>query len=248
MATSRPGLGYPSISKPNVPRDLSAVALAIDNTRQRIEAIETSIQTLQASTTDATVQQQIAALSKALANLTAIVNAFSTDAAVDTLPYVAGEALSVFQVVVPSSTGRVVLANPNDAARMFGVLGITITNAAAGGTVTVQSSGPVTVPGASFVDQQAVYATTSGGLTQSPVGDTALMVGVAIDSTTLFVIPSRPALLTVGGDSPYEDFMPITLSLAQSLVDSASGGDAVLYDNTGAAALTSSTGQAIVRA
>lgn len=244
MATSRPGLGYPAI---NPVRDQKSAAAAMSNARQRIEALETALQTTQttAASAAATSQGQIGALAQQINQLAAIVAAFSNDAAVDTAAYTAGEALSVFQPVVPSSTGRVIGADPNDPAKLAGVLGITITTAALGGQVTVQRRGPVTIVGASFTDQQPVYVDTAGGLTQSPIGIAALLVGVAIDATTLFVIPAQPVLLETGLDAPYEDFLPISFKLAQQTTGA--GGDAVLYDNQGAAALTSS-GQAIFRA
>lgn len=224
MATSRTGLGYPAVSTPRVPRDLSAVAAAISAARQRIEAIESAISTLQTAATGSTSTQaqQIAAIVAAVAKLILQVQALNNAAAIDTEEFIAGEPLAVFTAVVPSSTGRVVAADPSDPLRMFGLIGVAITTAALGQSVTVQRRGPRTIVGANFEDQRAVYVASDGSLTQTPDYEaTALPIGVAIDPTTLFIAPEWPALIDMPIRSAVDDaflqFLPVTYKMIADL-------------------------------
>lgn len=224
MATSRSGLGFPAVSTPRVPREMAAVASAISAARQRLEAIEAALTTLQAAATGSTSTQaqQIAAIVAAVARLTIQVTALNNAAAIDTTDFIAGEALGVFTAVVPSSTGRVVAADPSDPLRMFGLIGVTISTAALGQSVKVQRRGPVSVVGANFEDQRGVYAASDGSLTQTPGYEaTALPVGVAIDTTTLFIAPEWPALIDMPIRSAVDDaflqFLPVTYKMIADL-------------------------------
>lgn len=222
MATSRPGLGYPAVNTaPSMDR---ATAVAIGNARQRLEAIEAAIKAVQITQADTTTTQQITALASSLASITLELASISNDLAIDTVPYIAGEALGVFEAVIPSATGRVVHADPSDPLALYGLIGITISTAALGQTVTVQRRGPVTIVGAHFFDQRAVYAAHDGTLTQTPDYEaTALPIGVAIDSTTLFVAPGWPALLGLPIESAVGDtflkYLPVTYSMIKDLRD-----------------------------
>jgi hypothetical protein len=224
MATSRSGLGYPAVSTPRVPQELTAVAAAINAARQRLEAIESALTALQATATGSTSTQaqQLAALVAAIARLTLQVTALNNAAAIDTTTFIAGEALAVFTAVAPSDIGRVVAANASDPLRMFGLIGVTITTAALGQSVTVQRRGPLTIVGANFIDQRGVYVASNGSLTQTPDYEaTALPVGVAIDATTLFIAPEWPALVDMPIRSAVDDaflkFLPVTYAMIADL-------------------------------
>lgn len=225
MATSRSGLGYPAVVTPKAPtRDFTGFATAISNARQRLEAIEAAVITLQATATGSTstVTQQIAAIVKAVSKLQIQVTALNNAAAIDTTDFIAGEVLATFTAVVPSSTGRVVAADPSDPLRMFGLIGVTKSNAALGGLITVQRRGPITIAGANFDDQRAVYSASDGSLTQTPDYEaTALPVGVAIDASTLFIAPEWPALIDLpvrsGVDDAFLKFLPVTYRMISDL-------------------------------
>ena len=110
--------------------------------------------------------------------------------------FTAGEAITVVgQGVVPAADGTVVPADATDPLRSFGLLGLAVNVAGIGADVTVQRRGPFDVPTAAFDVGRAVYIDGASGLTQTPdVFGTALLVGVAISATQVFIAPNKPEL------------------------------------------------------
>lgn len=195
--------GKPSISDP---ADASrAVAMAVSNTRQRIEAIEAALNTLTATTQQSSFTQNsnfsasISALSirlNALADQVAALEAATTDT---TKTYIAGEAIGTFEPVVEDSPGTVLVADPTDPVRNKGFVGITVNSATVGQAIEVQTSGTVTIDGAGFTPNELVYVGTSTGghLTQdSSEGNYLLEVGVALSSTILLILPGASGLIS----------------------------------------------------
>jgi hypothetical protein len=224
MATQ---LGTPSISDVR-PQDWRAVATAVSNIRQRIQALESSLglTSSMAQSTSSTTTTNLNTLLTQLAALTARVTALESAASTDIEEFIAGETIAAGQCVVPISATGVGVADPSNNSRMFGLIGVATTAAVNGAIVFVQRRGLYTVAGASgFQAGQAVYVDSLGGITQTPDYDaTALPLGVAVSATQIFIAPIWPALLyptySSGIEDAFEDYLPITLRAAQALAPS----------------------------
>jgi predicted RecA/RadA family phage recombinase len=224
--------------------------VAISNIRQRIEALESSTGVIAS-----TVGQQLSASNTQFGTLLSLINALTARvlalenaAGIDAGKFVAGEVITAGQGVVAISPNTVGVANPSLPARAGALIGVATNNASPGGSVTVQRRGFYAVPGATgFVVGRVVYIDPLG-LTQNPSYDhTAVPMGIAVSASSIFIAPDFPALYLEGFDPGYEDFLPASYGLVKRLLGSAHGGDSVLYDNEGRAALTSD-GRAILTA
>ena len=211
-------LGKPAINTPNA-LDLRALQTAISNTRQRIEALEaqlgitSSMAQTTSSTTTTNLNSILTQLSMLAARIAVLENATTTDVAT----FTAGESITIGQCVVPIGPNNVGVADPNDTTRMFGVVGVAISNAAAAGAaVQVQRRGVFAIPGAtSFSAGHAVYVDTFGAITQTPDYDaTAIPIGLAVSGSQIFIAPDWPALLqptfSSGIEDSFEAYLPVT--------------------------------------
>jgi predicted RecA/RadA family phage recombinase len=216
--------GKPSITTPNA-MELRSIAAAVSNARQRIEAIERSLTIVEStagqSTSGATAQ--LAALRGQIVLLAERLTVLESAASVDTGSFIAGEAISAGQCVVPLGADTVGVADPNDPLAMFGLIGVATNTVSAGGTVIAQRRGALSMPAEAFAIGRAVYVDSDGGLTQTPgYSATALPIGVAVAATTLFVMADWPALqgpvfASAVGDT-YARYLPVTYSMVQAAV------------------------------
>lgn len=214
-----------ALGKPAVPTlrsvDLREVQGAVNAVRERLAAIETqltnttSVATV-ASTSNDQVNATVNALRAEVARLTALVNALT--AATSIVSFRADVTVSQFDPVWLSSDGGVSPVDPANPEAIFGVVGIATANSS-GGTVSVQLSGSITVPGAVFVPGGPVFAGL-GGFTQIPsyIG-VVIPVGVATGVDSVGIAPSWPALLAPGVYSTYEQFLPATYALVRNAVE-----------------------------
>ncbi len=217
-------LGRPAISE-GAAKDLRATIGVIGNIRQRIEAIERAVSSVNSvavassnvnSTQLNTIRQQIAQILQEIAALEQ-----GTD---DTVVLTAGETINFGQGVVPISATTVGAADPDDPTRMFGVIGLATSSVNSGQSITVRRRGSFTAPSETFLVGRAVYLTASG-LTQTPdYNVTALPIGVAISTTQLFVAPEWPALMlpissSSGVEELFESYVPVTYRLLLATLD-----------------------------
>ncbi len=166
----------------------------------------------QGSITFSQLQQQLASLQSA-------VSAISTFSAEITVR--ADSAVTLFDVVYPTSSVGVSPVDTQDPTAIFGITGVATSAASAGGNVTVRRYGPVTVSGASFDIGRAVYAQIGEGLTQVPnYAKVAIPVGVAVAADIVEVRPGWPVLRERGlYPDTYEGLMPVALSLIEDVLD-----------------------------
>ena len=222
MAT---GVGTPAITNPR-PNDWRGLQNAISAIIQRFQNDEALLATAN-STAAATANSTTGNLNSILSALQLLqieVNALQNAQITDIESFVAGEAIAAGQVIVPLTANTVGIADPNDTARIFGVLGIATGPAAPASAVLVQRSGVYTFTGSSmgFEVGRAVYCDTLGGVTQNPSYDAVTIpLGVAVTSNAVFVDPDSPALLqptfSSGFENPYEDYLPATYALIKTL-------------------------------
>jgi hypothetical protein len=205
--------GKPPIAQPRgVANDLT---LAIGNIRQRLEAIETAVNTAAATTpTNTSITAQVKLLQTQLNTLAADVAALSSTSTTGTtvvavsnsVSLAAAETLTGFQAVYQSQPGGVSFVDPSVPARARRPLGVTTTAAGAGVNVPVQISGALSVGASIFTPGGLVYAGAGGALTQTaPAAGTAIVVGLAVTATTLVVAPQDPVLITAGAFNPATD-------------------------------------------
>lgn len=99
-------------------------------------------------------------------------------------------------LAVAASTAGVVPGDSQNTALAGAVIGISATAANAGGSVTVQTSGPLVFSGWSWTAGQPVYAGANGVLTQTPPATGFLqVVGIAQASDTVIVGVEAPFIL-----------------------------------------------------
>lgn len=215
--------GSPNIATPR-PDDARGWQTAISNTRQRIEQLEGALSTAQQTlaATGNTSTTNLNAILAQLANLRVRVTALENASATDIGEFIAGEDVVIGQGVVPIGASTVGAADASDPTRMWGLIGISLENASAGGMLQVQRRGIYVVPGAStLIPGRAVYVEGTG-ITQTPDSDaTALPVGVAVTATTIFIDPDLPALLYASSPSAiedsFEDYLPVTYRLLKTI-------------------------------
>jgi hypothetical protein len=229
-------LGSPAISEGSA-KDLRATIGVLGNIRQRIEALERSLTTVNSvavasSNTNSTqlnsIRQQIAQILQLIASLQAVDD--------DLVTLTAGETIAFGQGVVPISTTTVGVADPDDPTRMFGVIGLATSTANSGASVAVRRRGLLSIPSAAFLVGRAVYLDASG-LTQTPdYNVTALPIGVATSTTQLYIAPEWPALLTPlssssGVEEVFESYLPVTYRLLLDTLDLAAQIAALPYSS-----------------
>ena len=215
--------GSPNIATPR-PEDWRAWQTAISNARQRIEYLEqqlgiTSSALQQTSSTSTT---NLNSILTQLTNLSLRVKLLENAAATDIGVFIAGESITIGTGVVPISSTTVGEADPSDPTRMFGLIGMAINSATAGGSVQVQRRGVYAPPGVSGLTAgRAVYVTHTG-ITQTPDYEaTALPMGIAASATQIFIGPDLPALLyptySSGFADPFMDYLPVTYRALNAL-------------------------------
>lgn len=109
-----------------------------------------------------------------------------------TVSLTASGAISALRAVV-ADDGNARYPNMTVAGDVAAVVGISVTSAASGGQVSVLTAGPWTDAGWSW-SPGPVFAGTGGVLTQTPPTGAVLMVGRALDATTLMVGVQLPLL------------------------------------------------------
>jgi hypothetical protein len=214
-------LGKPPISTPRT-LELRVVAQAVENIRQRIEAIEGVSATTAAQAGESTLRagQQnisISALRAQLVALAAQVAALAaTDQELET--FRAGSAIAIGTAVYPSGDGVVSQVDPSDPVKVYAVLGVATQTAAEGNDVVVRKAGVMQIADAVFEPGGPVYVGVDG-LTQFPdYINLAIPVGVATSTDEIDVRPGWPALQHPGVYSEYETFLPATWGLVRDAV------------------------------
>ena len=225
MATSGSGAtGKPAISDiRNL--DLRAVAGAVSNIRQRIEALEGAlgVTTSTAQTAAGAANTQLNTILNELSAIDARVTILENIGTTDVAIYTAGETIQVGQGVVGISPSTIGAADPSDPTRMFGLIGLAISSGNAGASIQVQRRGVFLIPGASgFFVGRAAYLDNSGFVTQSPDYEaTALPIGVAVSASQIFINPDYPAILqqtySSGFQDSFERYLPLTLMALPTL-------------------------------
>jgi hypothetical protein len=223
-------LGRPAIPTPNQLL-LRPVQEAVSSARQRIEAIEALVSTLQSGAAASTSAVTLASLQAQISQLRGTVTSLLGVVAGNVVTLRADAAIVAYDVVYPTSDGGVSPMDPSSPTGVYAPIGVATIGAALGASVTVQTYGELGIPTASFVVHRAVYADIGGGLTQNPSYlDVAIPIGVAVDTKKLYVAPDWPALRVAGFDPGFEDFLPVTygavkdaLALLSSLLSSPDG-------------------------
>ena len=99
--------------------------------------------------------------------------------------------------MVVDSDNKVFYADTTNPQHLGRVSGVTLHAVVAGGVVTVVRTGPIYEPSWNWVPDQAVYLADNGLLTQTPpTGFFQQVIGVAIDSTSLYVNLRPPLVVT----------------------------------------------------
>jgi len=242
-------LGNPALTplrvSERVDRDL---AIRIDVIRQRLGALDAEVIRLGSVADASTTAQSVLNLQRALLQLTQRVSAIEAQlGATDTIILAASSTVSKFDALYVSGPSRVARVDPTDPLMIHTVIGIALNDGAEGTPITVQRGGPLALPTSALVTGEAIYIATDGTLTQDPSAATySIPIGVATSGSTIWV-GAGFAAVQLPTLEPTDAFMPITYGLAQALIDDAQGGDIVLYDNEGRAAIASDGG-AIIKA
>lgn len=203
--------------------DVRTVQAAVAAARQRIEAIEAAVNTLQATTGASSSAASIATLTAQVAQLTSTVNTLAATASGDRAVYRADNAIEALHAVYATSEDGVSQVNLFDPAALYAPVGVAVLGAAATAQVTVQQAGYLDVPGASFTTGAPVFAGVDG-LTQRPdYTGVVLPLGVAVGATAMWVAPGWPAVQSPGVYSDYELFLPVTLGLVRETLDLVNG-------------------------
>jgi hypothetical protein len=217
MATT----GRPAINTPRA-LDLRGIQNAINNIRERLEALDKAVAVDVSATLGQQLRSEISILRLSLITLTTRVSALETAADGDTITMIADEAISAGDPVVAVSSTRCAVANASDATLMSALIGVATTSAAENATVTIRILGAMTITGAAFDSGRAVYVGDTG-LTQTPNYESAAVpVGVAVGATTLWVSPGWPSLVSIASSSianPFTDYMPVTYGMLRPIID-----------------------------
>lgn len=219
--------GKPAIGTPNQ-LELRGIATAISNARQRIEQLESTVTSNAAIASQSSNNAlQFAALRSSLATLSARVATLEAAIGHDVLVLNASTAVAAYLAVVPTGNSTCAPADGNDPTAMFSVLGVSTNTAATGGAVSIQKSGPLTIPGGAFTPGRAVYVGDLG-LTQTPnYESTAIVVGVAISGTEIWIAPGEPSLSEIVFSSAVGDeylrYLPVTYQIVKQAVELISG-------------------------
>jgi len=214
-------LGKPPISTPRT-LELRVVAQAVENIRQRIEAIEAISTTTAAQAGETTLRagQQNISISALRAQLVALAAQVAALVAADQEmeTFRAGSAIAIGTAVYPSGDGVVSQVDPGDPVKVYAVLGVATQTVVEGANVVVRKAGVMQIAGAVFEPGGPVYVGVSG-LTQFPdYINLAIPVGVATSTDEIDVRPGWPALQHPGVYSEYETFLPATWGLVRDAV------------------------------
>jgi hypothetical protein len=212
--------GRPAIIDPRS-MDLRAFQGAVQSIRARIATLDTAVNGLQLMVGSSSLGAQVVSLQQQLISLTARLTTVENSLGVnDTTEVLVDQAVAAGMPIVPTTNGHGKLADPSDAAAVFGVIGLTTKEAAAGQSATVQRRGVLAISGAAFEVGRAVYAGPGGELVQHPsYGTVALPVGVAVSSGAVWVAPGEPVLLATGLDTEYERYMSASVELVTEALD-----------------------------
>jgi hypothetical protein len=203
-------VGFPSVTPL---RDRSPVALSIEQIRQRLAALDAEVTRLGSVADATTVATQVQALQKTSQQLalrvTALESALGTT---DTFTLTAASAVAQFDIVVPAGPNQCKTADPSDPTARNGALGIALVSAGIGSPVTIQRRGQLTLPISGLTVGRPVFAGPGGEITQDPTyAAAALLMGVAMATSTIWVSPSQAVLVVPGHYSdPFDDAMPIS--------------------------------------
>ncbi len=211
-------LGSPAIGtvRSVEPRELNGILAAA---RQRIEALERLVTTLQNTAAGPNAAADLQTLKVQLAQLQQVVNSLSagTSSAAQTQTYRASAAVRAGYPVYGSGDGTCAEADPNDKSTIYNVLGVARTGAASGANVSVQRGGVLTVLGAAFTPFGPVFLGVDGLSTWPSYTNVSVPVGIALSTTSLYVRPGLPALQYPGVYNDAEQHMPVTYRLLEML-------------------------------
>ncbi|MGE4074963.1 MAG: capsid cement protein [Reyranella sp.] len=207
-------LGSPAIGNARSvePREINGLVASI---RQRIEALERLLTTLQNTAPGPTAAADIQTLKIQVSQLQQVVNSLSSGSgsALSTQTLRASSAIRQFYPVYGSGSGTCAEANPNDPTTIYNVLGVALAAAASGASVLVQREGVFTITGATFTAFEPVFLGIEG-LTQWPeYTNVSVPIGIALSTTTVYVKPGFPALQYLGVYNNAEQHMPVTYRL-----------------------------------
>ena len=206
--------------KPSITPDREssrAAQISIQNIRQRIEKIESAVNTLDSSSigsanTVATINSNLSAISARISTLEVQIESASSG---ETFVRVAAEALGTFVAVQEQTDGTVRAIDPTDPERCFYCIGVTESSVPTGGTVTLRRFGKITVASASWNVNYPVYANSDGTLTQNPPDTgTVVPVGIAVNSTDVDIQLQDTVLIDRDDFSIDDKFTPVSRQAA----------------------------------
>lgn len=217
MPVGRPAV--PVVRQPTQ-REIEGALGAI---RERLRALDAEVTRLgqvsstnSLSTTVAALQANIQALNRRVTQLELQIGV------TDVVALTAAEAIAAGDAVVMSGESTCAVLDPADPTRIFACVGLAQDSVSAGQSVNVQRRGSFTIPVGALEAGRAVYAKLGGGLTQDPsYADYAVPVGAATSTTTLWVAPGEPALLTAGiYSTAFDDPVPVSYGLLRQQLGS----------------------------
>ena len=222
-------LGFPAVPDQRT-FDLRSLNGTISNIRERLRVLDQTVSGLSNQTNAQALATSITQAQQQLISLTQRVTAIEGQLGVaDTITLTASENMPAGAPVVPDGTSSCKLFNPADATSVFAAIGLTTQAVVAGQTVTVQRRGPMTISGAAFEPGKAVYGSIGGELTQAPTvyGSVSGQIGVATGASSIWVSSGAPpALLNLGFDLDFEQFMPASVLLVSDALTLTSQVDA----------------------
>lgn len=211
-------LGYPAVTPL---RDRSEVAARIEAIRQRLKALDDEVTRLGSVADASSVAGQVTTLQRSLLTLSQRVTVLeSALGTTDTLTLAAASAVAQYDVIVPAGPNQCQTADPSDPTQRNGVLGVATVSAGIGSPVTIQRRGQLTLSISGLEAGRPVYAGPGGTITQDPTyTSAALVVGVAMSSSVIWVSPAPPVLAIPGNyPDPYEDAMPVSWGAVSPMV------------------------------
>jgi hypothetical protein len=212
----------PDITTPRA-LDLRAVQAAVASARQRVEAIEAAVNVLQRTVGASATAESIATLTAQVTQLTRTVNTLFATVASDRAVYRADGAIEALHAVYPTSDGGVSQVDLTDPRAVYATVGVAVVGAAATAQVTVQQSGYLEVPGASFTTGAPVFVGVDGLTHQPDYAGLVLPMGTAVGASAMWVAPGWPSVQAPGAYSDHELFLPVTLGLVRETLDLING-------------------------
>lgn len=110
----------------------------------------------------------------------------------------AGQVLSGHRMVYLDTSQEAVLADKDDLSAAFGVVGLTLNAAMAGADVQIATGAKVEHAGWNWAPGSPLFLADDGNLTQTPpvAGSFLLVVGFAIDPTSIWIAIERPIFIS----------------------------------------------------